>query len=322
MTSIAASLLLCIASAVQVVAAPFTVEARNDADQALAENTLQILLEAQDEWHLWLPAGEEPIHTLIAESEEAFQHYAGPMGRPNVTGIARPWKGQIVVKAPYVTLPGTDYRGTVRHELMHVLLFRNSNTDVMPRWLNEGICMMMANEYQWESSFTLARMFVESRVIPYALLDRSLQAPDSGMEFGDAYAQSLSMTRYLRDTIGDEKFWAVIAGMRELTFPDALRQYGQIEPTQFWQGYMKSLWTLAWLGALTPSSLLGLGGFLVVAAWIRRKGLDRAIFRRWEREEREEQLFGPVVVSWDEVVEDPDAWKDGVDEDEDRPGGS
>jgi len=322
MTAFLATALLMVSAAFEVSAPPFTVEARDGSDAALAERSLAILQDASAEWAPWLATGEAPIRLILAESEEAFRHYAGPLGRPNVSGIAKAWQGLMVVKTPGVTRPGSDFRGTVRHELMHVLLFRNSNTDHMPRWLNEGICMKMANEYQWQSSFTLAQMFVESRVIPYSLLDRALHTPDSGMEFGDAYAQSLSMTRYLRDTIGDERFWAVVRGMRELPFADALREHGGISPTEFWQGYMGSLWRVAWLGVLTPSSLLGFGGFLVVAAWFRRRGKDKVIYRRWEKEEIEDQLFGPVVVSWDEVVEDPDAWKDGGDDDERRNGGT
>lgn len=304
------------ASALETSRPPFTITSTED-DASLAASTLKVLEEALVEFGPYLKAGDEPIHVVIAESTAAFQHHAGPMAALDVSGIARAWAGQIVVKAPYLTPSQSDFRGTLRHELVHVLLFRNTNTDHMPRWLNEGISMMLANELRWESSFAVARMFVESRVLDYRWLDHALRAPESGMQFGDAYAQSLSMTRYLRDTLGDEVFWKVIAGMRDEPFPDSLRTHAGISPMDFWDAYRGSLWSLAFWSALTPSSLLAVGGFLVIAVWFVKRKANRKTIRRWEREDFEDAMYGGNLTTWDELVEDPDAWKRGAVDDSD-----
>lgn len=300
--------------ALEISRPPFLIVAA-DKDADIAERSAGVLLDAMGEFGERLPAGEEVIRVVIAESDAAFAHHAGPMAALDVSGIARSWAGFIAVKAPYLVPAGSDYAGTLRHELLHVLLFRNTNTDYMPRWLNEGISMMLSNEFRWESSFSVAQMFLEGRLIEYRVLDSALAAPESGMQFGDAYAQSLSMTRTLRDQLGEEKFWAVIMGMKSMPFPDAMRAYGGVSPMSFWEGYRASLWQLAFWAALTPGTLLSFGGILLVLTWYMKQRSNRLIVKRWEREEREDALYGSGLTTWEEVVEDPNAWKRGKGDD-------
>ena len=146
-----------------------------------------------------------------------------------------------MVKAPYLRLPsGRNYAGTLRHELVHVLLHRNVGEDRIPRWFNEGLAMMLANEYACGAPLSVARMYIERRIIPYSHLDFSLMAPGTETEFGDAYAQSLSMTRYLRNELGEETFWALIRDSGPMGFPDALRKHAGKSAVAFWQDYAAS----------------------------------------------------------------------------------
>jgi len=52
----------------------------------------------------------------------------------------------VAVRAPYLVEGPASFAGTLRHELLHVLLARNVNLDHLPRWLNEGIAMRYARE--------------------------------------------------------------------------------------------------------------------------------------------------------------------------------
>ncbi len=298
------------AHALEISRPPLVITAA-DKDAALAEQSADILEEALREFAPRLVAGEQPIRVVIAESDAAFAHHAGGMARLEVSGIARPWQGLIAVKAPYLVSNPSEYRGTLRHELVHVLLFRNTNTDRMPGWLNEGLCMLLAGEYRWSSSFSVAQMYFGARLIEYRVLDNALSAPESGMQFSDAYAQSLSMTRTLHHTLGDDVFWKVIHGMREVSFADSLRAHGGISPMDFWDDYRHALWWLTFWAALTPGSLLGFAGFLLVITWAVKQRSNRSIVQKWEKEDIEDALYGQGLSTWDEVVEDPDAWKRG-----------
>lgn len=286
----------------------------DDAD--VAGRALDVLEAALAEFAPRLPAGDAPIYVIVAHDLPEFMRYARSYTQVTVSGIAKASKSLIVVKAPHLRRAGSDYRGTLRHELVHVLIYRNANTALVPRWLNEGICMSLANEYRWAAPLSVARMYLGGRMIPYRLLDRAFLAPGDEMEFNDAYAQALSMTRFLRDHLGEDTFWTVFHAMDALSFGDALRRHAGITPADFWHAYQRSLWKLALIGILMSGSFFTPAAFLVIIAWFRKRAQNRRTLARWEAEEAVEDAEGLHVFSWDEVVEDPDAWKGNTYEDE------
>lgn len=298
------------ARAVEIANGPFIITAADDNAEA-AKAAGDILTQAAAEWSQYLSVGDQPIRVLIANTPDEFRDNAGSFATQQVNGVAHASRGLIVVKSSGLSPVGSDLRGTLRHELVHVLLYRNTNTDRMPRWLNEGISMMLANEFRWQSSFAVAQMFFSGRIIEYRVLDSAIATPESGMQFSDAYAQSLSMTRTLYDKIGEEEFWQMVKALREMSFGDALRAHAGMSPLDFWEVYHNSLWKLALWGAITPSSVLGAGAFLVIIAYFMKQRSNRVIVKRWEREEFEDAMYGQNLATWDELVEDPDAWKRG-----------
>jgi hypothetical protein len=300
----------------ELVRGPFhIIHQANDA--VAAHQTLEVLEHAAHEFGPRLPVGDAPVRVIIAHTLEEFLRHARSFSQVTVSGIAKSPEGLIVVKAPRLRRLGDDYAGTLRHELVHVLLHRNTNADALPRWLNEGLAMSLANEYYWASALQIAKMFLDNRLLEYRLLDHAFLAPGNEMEFGDAYAQALSMTRYLRDKLGEDRFWAVVLGVRELSFPDALRQHGGITPQEFWQGYRRSLWLVALLGTMATGSFFTPAAFLLIAAYFRKRGSNRRTLRRWAREETEEDPRDRVF-SWDDVVDGPHEWEEEPDE-EDEP---
>jgi hypothetical protein len=279
----------------------------DEQDATLAKQSLATLLDARDEFEDRLSPGAKPIRVVIAHTLDEFLSLGRGLASKNVTGFARPQDALIVVKSPRLGTVQQDYRGTLRHELVHVLLYRNVNTDRLPKWLNEGLSMSLANEYRWASPWQVTKMFLGNRIIPYRHLDMAFIAPGTEQEFGDAYGQALSMTRHLRDELGEERFWLVIKGTKDMTFPDALNQFGLMSPLQFWMGYERSLWTVVALGMVTSTSLFTPAAFLLIIAWFRKRHSNRKILERWALEESGGE---GTPFSWDDVVEDSEAWKD------------
>lgn len=302
------------AAAEVLSAPPFHVShAAEDAD--LAQYTVAVLHEAAAEFAPRLPLGEAPVQVVIAPNYSAFRAYAPRLAQHNVAGLAKAEEGLIVVKPPRLLEPGSDYRGTLRHELVHVLLARNTDTTRLPRWLNEGLCMSLANEYRWESMLQIARMFGGGRMLELRNLDLAFAAPGDEMEFGDAYAQALSMTRHLRDRLGEERFWQVIYALREMPFHRALEETGGLSVAAFDAGYRRSLWWIALVGSIATGSIFGPAALLVILAWWRKRRQNRRTLDRWAFEEAMES--GEKPFDWDEVLEDADAWKRGTEHDSD-----
>lgn len=297
----------------------FTIEYSPGQDKA-AELTLRILEDAVREFDPMLPAGKAPIRVVVTDVSEEFKGYAAHFAGLDVVGLAQPTNNLIIVKAPRLRTPDSDYPGTLRHELVHLLLYRNVDYANLPEWLNEGLAMSLSNEFYWQSMFKIARMFIQNRIIPYRLLDYSFYSPSDQMQFNDAYAQALSMTRHLRDTLGEEMFWRVIRALAEQPFHKALENIAGMSVPDFWNGYERALWKYAIIATMASGFFFQPAAILLIIAYIRRRRIARDIYRRWEEEEAAEAAGGGDVHQWEEFVEDPDAWKQGVydDEKEDR----
>lgn len=231
-----------------------------------------------------------------------------------VGGIAKSPQGVIVVKAPYLLPSGQDYRGMLRHELIHVLLARNTEEANVPRWFDEGVAMVVSQELRWESGLRIARMYLRKRLIPYNELNFAF-APigDEGL-FDDAYAEALSITRYIIDRIGEERFWELVRSMKTISFEEALEKEAGLTPVALYDAWRRSLWKVALFGSLVSGfSAFQLMAILVVVAYLRKRRRGRKLVQQWEEEEDE-----PEVFSWDKLEEGPYPWEEECDDEDKR----
>jgi len=264
---------------------PFVVHYQS-ADAEIAVLTADTLEQTTREYAPRLALGAEPVKVTIAGTFGEFIRLSGSFRHLRVSGIARPELGEIVVQSPRIRAPGEDYLGTLRHELLHILLHRNTHPEYLPRWLNEGICMSYANEYYWQGGLQVSTMFLTGRVRDMTQMDRAFTRPGDEQEFSDAYAQALSVVRFMRDRLGEDTFWSVILGTREDFFEVSLLRHAGIDLPDLWKEYERSLWVVALIGVLTSGSLLGPGGFILAAGWWRTRKVRRARLREMAAEER------------------------------------
>lgn len=285
------ALLLCsVCLAEQLRQGPFLID-YHPADRPYAGETAQVLEETRQEFAARLPMDAAPVRVVIAGTLREFVRLAGSFSQFRVSGIARPAEGLIAVQSPRIRMVGEDYHGTLRHELLHVLLYRNTDTDALPRWLNEGLCMSYANEYHWQNGLAVAHLFLTGRVIPIAKLDSAFTLPGDEQVFGDAYAMALSVTHHMRARLGEDTFWNVVLGTRHESFEDSLQHAAGMDESQLWANYHRSLWLVALIGAATSGSLLGPASVLAIVAWWRIRGRNR---RRLAQMATEEQLQPPL----------------------------
>jgi len=302
--------LLCVVTAGErLVEAPFVIEFDPGRD-ALARRSLAVLQEARAEVAKRLPCGDAPVRVVICSTMASFERSTRLRSRGHlVEGVARSEQGVIVVKAPGLRRQAFDYAGTLRHELIHVLLARNTDVSALPRWLNEGLAMTVGGDYRWESMFRVARMHLGGRIIPYRELNLELAAPHTDLAFGDAYAQSLSMTRFLRDRIGEEGLWQLVGALRTTTFSRALEDKTGLTPWQLHEAWEHSLWKVAVVSSLVSGcSLFPLGALLLTMAYWRKRRRGQRILARWEEEEAEAD-DGCLLAHELEGREPPHAWE-------------
>lgn len=282
---------------------PFTLRYQ-EADAHIVEASANTLEDCAREFATRLPLGPQPVEVIIAGTYGEFIRRAGSFANLQVAGIARPAQGQIVVQSPRIRSVGGDYLGTLRHELLHILLHRNTGPERLPRWLNEGLCMSYANEYAWQGGLRITEMFLSGRTLSLTRLNRAFTLPGDDQEFDDAYAQALSMVRFLRNRLGEDTLWAVIAGTREDFFEVSLLRHTGVDLPTLWGEYERSLWVVALIGVLTSGSLLGPGGFILAAGWWRTRRARQARLREMAEEERRNGDDIAPLLEFDEAEED------------------
>lgn len=310
---IAMMLMTCSASLAEELHGGLFVVRYHAEDEEVARESLKTLESAIREFAPRLPAGDQQITVTIAHTIQEFGVLAGGRGE-HLSGFAHSWESAIVVKAPQLRPLGDDYRGTLRHELVHVLLYRNTNSGAIPVWLNEGVAMMLSNELNWQASLTVAEMFLRGRLIDYRDLNMAFQLPASPGQFSDAYAQALSMTEFLRDEFGEEKLWRLIFASKTMSFGDAMRQELQLSPLGFWSRYQHSLWGLTLVGSLVSGSLFTPVAVLFIFAYLKKRRQLRLAYARMEAQEQEEREAlnrwqGPQFYTWEEILGDEEDWR-------------
>jgi len=269
------------------------------ADEEVAQDCLAVLEKGLAEFSSKLPAGDAPIRITICRTLEEFNQMAGAYAGVQVGGIAESRRGAIIVKAPHLLPPGQDYHGMLRHELLHVLIARNTDLANVPRWFNEGIAMVMSRELRWANTMRVAHMYVRRRVIPYPELDFAFAPLGDEMVFGDAYAEAYSMTLHLIDEVGEERFWRVVLALNEMNFDEALKKHAGLTPGALYQGWRRTLWKTALVASLVSGfTLFDVMAILLILAYVRKRRRGRTILRAWDEEEDGENVF-----SWDKVVE-------------------
>lgn len=295
---------------------PFRVE-YPFSEETMAKNSLEVLQQALVEFSPRLPAGDQPIRVRICGSLAEFQALAREYGRAQVSGLAEPERGLIVLKSPRLLPSDHDYRGTIRHELLHVLLARNTDPTRLPRWFGEGVAMVMSRENRWGHSFRLARAYMRGDLIPYPDLNLAFAPRGDEALFDDAYAQVYSMTRFLLKRMGEEKFWSLILSLKQMDFEQALKEHAGLTPGGLYSAWRRSLWKVALISALVSGfGVFELAAVLVVVAYVRKRRQGLQTLREWKEDEEDEQdESSSPTPEWEECLDE--LWEQ--EDDDNRP---
>ncbi len=259
-------------------------------DRQLAHHALNILQESKEEMAPHLAVGTRVVRVFLCTTPGEFHRFAGAYSIHEVAGVARPEAGVIAVKVPGFAPANADFDGTLRHEFIHVLLERNTDTSRLPPWLNEGLAMYFSREHRWGSAFYVGRMYLDGSLLSYRDLNVAFLEPGMEVQFGNAYAESLLLTRYFIHRFGEQTLWDVLNDLRTRSFGDSLRARIGMGPADLFRAWVNSLW---WL-ALVVSLVSGFGLFQVMAVlcvvgyWVRRKRQTQRLLE-WEEEEQMER---------------------------------
>lgn len=237
----------------------------------------------------------------------------------NSIGVAMSESATIVLNGEQVRVaPEATISTVLVHEFAHLYLGVRCTGD-LPRWLNEGLAMAMAGEWNIEDTASLVMTATVGQLIPV----RNLQTrfPVQADQQRLAYRQSYSLTNYLMRETADESLANLIAQIRGKEGEERLRQ--------LWNPLHRDAIEIAWQKSLRSKSNWILFGFssgviwmlimvLAFVAWGMRKWRSRALRAEWNEEEEiyaaldeeEEKIWGDEVETDD--PSDGEEWKRGA----------
>jgi hypothetical protein len=233
---------------------------------------------ALDRVALALRASPPPHVTIIMTPDQrSFRELAG--APPWVSGVAFPERSLIYLRP----LSGGEVRhssldAVIAHELTHVVLYGKTGGHHIPRWLDEGVAVFMADEPFYDRADALFNIGLTGSYIPFRYLEDAF--PDSANASATAYAQSGDFIRFLIRKFGSEAFDHYLDLIGQGQDPDEALQ-AAFSTTLFplENEWLKGVrWTYGLIPAVSGGALLWSAlAFISVIAYLKKSARMREI---------------------------------------------
>ena len=205
----------------------------------------------------------------------------------SVIGTAYHKRALMILKSPRaLTRIPINLRTTFIHELTHILLGQAfSSEERVPRWLNEGVAMYEAREWNFDRVFTMTHAVLTDALIP--LSDLTHGFPRDERRFELAYCQSFYLISFLISQYGTEQFHDFIRlYSKEQVLDDVLlKSYGinLYELERQWHRALRM--RFSWIPLITSSITLWFVITLIfIWSYLRKKRNTQLTLQRWEEE--------------------------------------
>ena len=231
----------------------------------------------------------EAVTIVLASSLTDFYEAQPGNRRPPAWagGVAYPDLDLVILKSRRVE-SWLDLDRTLAHELAHLVLGRIFGLRQAPLWLNEGLAMHLADDWDVNRQMAMVRALAAGGVISLHRLTEFF--PEDRFEAQTAYAESYYFLAFLKDRWGPEVIGRLVDHLgRGVRFKYALMETTGLKPAhveaEFHQWLNRRFspffiitgpWTLWFLAVL-----------LFLAAFIRRKRASARKLAQWEAEEDE-----------------------------------
>jgi len=256
-------------------------------DAALAER-LWPMMQA-DRAAMMERLGLHPSGVLRVELTPTMAAFRAAQPHPapdSALGLYYPARRLVLLRAPRTDPGGQwDLRGVMRHELAHGILDLAVERPI-PRWLNEGLAILMADELSFLDDSRLTMAAVTGNLLPLERLMRTFPAGEGPRTL--AYSQAASFVRLLKDMGDVDGIRRLLAAMAQgVPVPEAFRRvYGLSLPE------LEARWRKDLVGRFSFATLLGsttvlgiVGVPLLLLAAVRRKLEQRRALKAWRQDE-------------------------------------
>ena len=168
-----------------------------------------------------------PTFFLIGDRQR-FQHLAG---NPSIVAYARPGDDVAVIDCSRLHIRPHRLDSVLKHEMIHLLLHRNIRSDLLPRWLDEGVAQQfsggLAELLTAPHPSLLEEALLAQDLIPLA--DLNQEFPRDRKPLLLAYEQSRSFVAHIAANYGDPQIQGILNRLKsgssvQQAFADSLNR--------------------------------------------------------------------------------------------------
>jgi hypothetical protein len=158
------------------------------------------------------------VRIALTSNPELFEQITGS---PWISAFAVPSEQFVAMVVQPGRTTSATLRGTLTHELCHLLLHENIEDSVLPRWLDEGVCQWVSGSLgEILSGAAVNRNDLEIGRQAIPLGELAERFPREGEALLLAYAESRSFVEYLVQRSGVEGLHGVLHRLSEGTAVD------------------------------------------------------------------------------------------------------
>ena len=200
-----------------------------------------------------------------------------------VVGYAVPQRHLVVIFYTKTKASPRDVEVVLKHELCHLIVHEHIDQELLPRWLDEGLCQVVsgvAGEIGVQEEKSLLELFRRSGGV-ISLNSLTHRFPTEANRLLLAYAESKAFVTYLIDQFGKETVLSVLDKMkRGCSIAAAMRNttgHSLRDVEKTWHRSVKARDTwLARLSYYLYEILFGLGALICAYAFVRQMRARRA----------------------------------------------
>ncbi|MFZ5433776.1 MAG: peptidase MA family metallohydrolase [Calditrichota bacterium] len=224
---------------------------------------------------------------VVTPTEQEWRRMTG--GAPLwANGLAFSEKGVAILKSPRFNLRfGRSLPVTAIHEYVHLLLHAGAPDAEIPRWLDEGLAQVLAEQMDYRDDALVARAAVIGQLHRLRDIEWLMSMP--AQEARQAYAESAIAVGLLESRFGMPGIANLLHEVRGgRPYNEAFSTVFQISPGDFeneFREHVRQNYRLTFLGDTeTWISIAFIGLVLAagIAVWLKR----RKTVKRWEEEDR------------------------------------
>lgn len=252
----------------------------------------------------------KPFEVVIAPTDAVYKKYAGNLPKWSAGATTYP-SGRIVLKSPSLGRTSIwDYDATLQHEVAHVIIGQHINPNRLPRWLNEGLAMSVANQHSIRDMYTLAQAAIRDALIPLDQIEGMLGFHSQKASL--AYIQSYDAVQFIRQEFPPNTLPRVFDFMQEnpeLSWARAFEEIAGVSQFYFewhWRKQVKGNYN--WLTVLSSDTVFWLiFPALALLAYLAVRWRNRRKMQQWEQEE--DELDSKSDWDYEYLPDEDDKWR-------------